>query len=264
MPTLVTEQGIIHYEVYGRGRPVILLHGWLGSWALWRETIEDLGKDYRTYALDFFGFGESRSREVSVDLYVDLVFEFMQKLGIPKAALVGHSMGGTVALGVAARYPNKVANVTVIGSPIVGSSLNVFLKLAGYARVASLSYSIPLVKDTLIYSLTRFGGRNGAATYKMVREDAAKVAAYAFFQSIGTLARADLTDRLPLLEMPILGMYGRRDLIVNPNQGKLLMKHATSAREEWFEEAGHFPMMDAPDRFRHTLRAFLLNGGKTP
>ncbi len=263
MPTLVTDQGIVHYEVYGRGRPVILLHGWLGSWALWRETIEDLGKDYRTYALDFFGFGDSvRSQQVSVDLYVDLVYQFMQKLGIPKAALVGHSMGGTVALSVAARYPEKVASVTVIGSPIVGSSLNPFLKLSGYKQIARLSYSVPYIKDTLLYMLTRFGGKNGSATYKMVREDAAKVAPDAFFQSIGTLAEADLTHLLPQLSLPILGMYGRRDVIVNPKQSKLLLQHASTAREEWFDDAGHFPMLDSPVRFRQNLRDFLSNGAK--
>jgi len=262
MPTLVTDQGIVHYQVYGRGRPVILLHGWLGSWALWRQTIEDLGKDYRTYAIDFFGFGESRSQQVSVDLYVELVNQFMHRLGISKAALVGHSMGGTVALGVAAHYPERVANVTVISSPIVGSSLNVFLKLSGYRYIAKLSYTVPLAKDLLIYTLTRFGGPNGAQTYPMVREDAAKVKADAFFQSIGTLAQADLTPDLPRLTMPILGMYGRRDLIVDPGQGKLLLKYAPTAREEWYENAGHFPMMDEPERFRTVLRAFLASSGQ--
>ena len=47
MTSLVTDRGIIHYETYGRGRPVLLLHGWLGSWNLWRETIEFLGKGSR-------------------------------------------------------------------------------------------------------------------------------------------------------------------------------------------------------------------------
>ena len=50
---------MVHYEVYGRGKPVILLHGWLGSWGLWQETMAYLGAFYRTYALDFWGFGES-------------------------------------------------------------------------------------------------------------------------------------------------------------------------------------------------------------
>ena len=66
MPLLTTDppyRGIIHYEVYGKGRPVLLLHGWLGSWQLWRETIERVGMSYRAYSLDFWGFGESRFGE---------------------------------------------------------------------------------------------------------------------------------------------------------------------------------------------------------
>ncbi|HQV95968.1 MAG TPA: alpha/beta hydrolase, partial [Anaerolineales bacterium] len=59
MSSITTDQGIVHYEVFGRGKPVILLHGWLGSWGLWQETMAYLGKSYRTYALDFWGFGES-------------------------------------------------------------------------------------------------------------------------------------------------------------------------------------------------------------
>ena len=96
MPTLVTEQGIVHYERFGRGRPVILLHGWLGSWELWRNTIEELGNEFRTYALDFFGFGDSidRGADFSVANFVSLVDQFMEQLGIPKAPLIGHSMGG--------------------------------------------------------------------------------------------------------------------------------------------------------------------------
>jgi pimeloyl-ACP methyl ester carboxylesterase len=258
VPTLVTDQGIVHYETYGRGRPVILLHGWLGSWALWRNTIEELGKDYKTYALDFFGFGDSvRSQQVSVDLYIDLVYQFMEKLGIVKAPLIGHSMGGTVALGVAARYPSKVVKTIIIGSPIVGSSLNPILKLSGYQRIANLVYTFPFLKDSAIYVLTRFGGREGAATYRMVAEDAGKVAPQPFFQSIGTLRNTNLVEKLPLLQIPILGIYGKRDIIVDPRQGKLLLQYAPSAQQAWFEGSGHFPMMDERERFHGVVREFL-------
>jgi pimeloyl-ACP methyl ester carboxylesterase len=93
--SITTDQGIVHYEVYGRGRPVILLHGWLGSWALWQETMTSLGAFYRTYALDFWGFGESgKKREsYSVQDFVSLVDQFMDRLGIEWAPLVGHRMG---------------------------------------------------------------------------------------------------------------------------------------------------------------------------
>jgi len=136
--SFTTDQGIVHYEVYGRGRPVILLHGWLGSWGLWQETMAYLGKYYRTYALDFWGFGESGKKRETYDVqdFVSLVNQFMEQLGIEKAPLVGHSMGGTVSLSVAVKYPERVRKVVVIGSPIEGSSLSFLLKLFGQRWVA--------------------------------------------------------------------------------------------------------------------------------
>ncbi len=256
----------MHYEAYGRGRPVILLHGWLGSWALWRDTIEELGKEFRTYALDFFGFGDSidRSKSVGVDNYVDLVAQFMDKLGIPKAPLIGHSMGGTVSLGVASRYPQKVVKVVVIGSPIVGSSLNFFLKLSGYKQIANLVYTLPLLKESFIWALTQLGAKNGRALYRMVREDASKVSSDSFFQSIGTLRETDMTDKLAAIQVPILGVYGKKDIIVHPNQSKYLLKHAPTAREAWFVDSGHFPMMDEPQRFYSTVVDFLKGENQPP
>ena len=261
MPTLVTEQGIVHYEAYGRGRPVILLHGWLGSWALWRDTIGELGKEFRTYALDFFGFGDSfdRTEDFSVSNFVELVYQFMERLGIVKAPLIGHSMGGTVALGVAARYPEKVVKVAVIGSPIQGASLNPFLKLSGNKVIARLLFRMPFILNTFIYGLTQFAARDGRTLHRMVREDAAKVTAESFFQSIGTLHQTDLRPQLHNLKMPIMGIYGPRDIIVNPGQSKVLLSHAPNSREAWFEKSGHFPMMDEPEKFYQTIREFLNN-----
>ena len=133
MSSITTDQGIVHYEVYGRGRPVILLHGWLGSWGLWQETMAYLGQYFRTYALDFWGFGESGKKieNYSIPVYVSMVNQFMEQLGIVQAPLVGHSMGGTVSLAVAIDHPDRVQKVAVIGSPIFGSSLSLLLKLFG-------------------------------------------------------------------------------------------------------------------------------------
>ena len=124
MSSITTDQGIVHYEVYGRGRPVILLHGWLGSWGLWQETMVYLGAYYRTYALDFWGFGESGKKRdsYSVQDFVSLVDQFMDRLGIERAPLVGHSMGGTVSLSVASQFPRRVSKVAVVGHSGSGKS----------------------------------------------------------------------------------------------------------------------------------------------
>ena len=132
MSTITTDQGIVHYEVYGRGKPVILLHGWLGSWYLWQNTMQAL-EGHRTYAMDFYGFGESGTRRESYTVkdYVSLVEQFMDQLGIIRAPIIGHSMGGTVTMSFAINHPDRVTKAGVIGSPVDGESLAFLLKMAG-------------------------------------------------------------------------------------------------------------------------------------
>ena len=261
MPTLVTETGIVHYETYGRGRPVLLLHGWLGSWMLWRPTIEILGREFRTYALDFFGFGESVDRQsnFSVNNYVDSVNQFMERLGIPKAPLIGHSMGGTVSLAASARFPEKIVKTTVIGSPIVGTSLNWLLKLSGYRGIARIIWTTPALLKLFLRGYGYYIANDGRKVGKMLVEDVSKIAADSFFQSIGTLRQTDLRPLIGDLPMPVLGMYGKKDRIVNPNQSKALKEAAPKSKIAWFEGSGHFPMIDEPDRFHEIVRDFLYN-----
>lgn len=101
-----------------------------------------LGQYYRTYALDFWGFGESGKKRHTYEVqdFVRLVDQFIDKLGILSAPLVGHSMGGTVSLAVAMQYPERVDKVVVIGSPIAGSSLA--LKLAGHRQIAFMLFHL--------------------------------------------------------------------------------------------------------------------------
>lgn len=269
MATLVTEQGIVHYETYGRGRPVLLLHGWLGSWALWRKTIEVLGTEFRTYALDFWGFGMSGDQgdDFSVGNFVVLVKQFMDRLGIVKAPLVGHSMGGTVSLSAASLYPEKVVKVIVIGSPIVGSSLSPLLKLASYRGWIGLAETAPFLFDifmnTLKFSLRGASyllAKDGRALGNMFASDLSKLTVGPFFESITTLRETDLRPRIGELKMPILGIYGKKDLIVDPKQSQVLKQYAPHSQVAWFEHSGHFPMMDESERFHATVRDFLNNG----
>lgn len=269
MATLVTEQGIVHYEAHGRGRPVLLLHGWLGSWALWHSTILELGKEFRTYALDFWGFGESgdQGADFSVDNFVTLVNQFMDRLGIPKAPLVGHSMGGTVSLGTGIQQPEKVVKVIVVGSPIQGTSLSLLLKMASFEGWVGLSKSMPFLFTVFLRGLRVFMrgyayllASDGRKLGRMMDADLKNLTGSAFFESIGTLRQTDLRPRMQELQMPILGIYGARDLIVHPNQSRLLKKTAAHSRIAWFERSGHFPMIDEPARFHKTVREFLNHG----
>ena len=258
MSSITTDQGILHYEVYGKGRPVILLHGWLGSWGLWQKTMTFLGQYYRTYALDFWGFGESGKKQptFAVQDFVSMVDQFMESLGIVRAPLVGHSMGGTVSLSVAIQYPERVGKVVVIGSPIVGSSLVFFLKLAGYNWIASLVFrTMWALKAGL-----RLSGpimSKDPNWYDMMERDISRTTLESFFLSISSLRKTDLRPYLKQINIPTMGMYGDKDVIVHPKQWQPLLTGVPHARIERFEKAGHFIMLDEPDAFQKTLKDFL-------
>jgi len=256
--SITTDQGIVHYEVYGRGRPVILLHGWLGSWGLWQKTMGYLGKYYRTYALDFWGFGESGKRQptFAVQDFVSMVEQFMDRLGIIRAPLVGHSMGGTVSLSVAINHPERVSKVVVVGSPIVGSSLAPLLKLAGY-------HSIALLVFNAMWAL-RFGLRVSAPIicsdpnwYEMIARDLSRTTLESFLNSIASLRRTDLRPFLNQISIPALGMYGDKDVIVSPKQWQPMQAGIPNILIKRYQKAGHFIMLDEPDHFMSSLKEFL-------
>jgi pimeloyl-ACP methyl ester carboxylesterase len=243
--SITTDQGIVHYEVYGRGRPVILLHGWLGSWGLWQETMAYLGRYYRTYAMDFWGFGESgKKRETyAVQDFVSLVDQFMDRLG-------------TVSLSVAIQYPARVRKVVIIGSPIVGSSLAFPLKLAGYRFIAFMLFNMMWafrgamkVASPYICADPRFPA--------MMDHDLTSTTVESFLRSIASLRRTDLRPMLSQLKIPVMGMFGDRDNIVNPRQWQPLLAGVPHAKIVRWERAQHFIMLDTPQDFMENLKLFL-------
>ncbi len=259
MSSIVTDQGIVHYEAYGRGRPVILLHGWLGSWGYWLKTMETLKHKYRCYALDFWGFGDSGKRRSSYQVtdFVGLVDQFMARLGIEAAPVVGHSMGGTVAICLALARPERVQRVIVVGSPIVGDSLNLFLRLAGKPWIASLVWHFPVALQFGIRAFSPYIVKDWRTWYQMQTRDLSRTTLEAFFSSIGSLHKTDLRPNLPGITTPILGIYGVSDNVVSPNQANIIAQSAPISRIKMMNHSGHFPMLDEPQAFNNQLAEFL-------
>ena len=259
MSSIVTDRGLVHYEAYGRGQAVILLHGWLESWDHWLATMESLGRSCKAYALDFWGFGESGKQGggFAVKDYVEMVDQFMERLGIEQAPIVGHSMGGTVSLALALEHPGRVQKVAVVGSPVVGDGLALFLRLAARRSLASLAYRVPHVLPFGVKVLSPLLARDWRTWYRMFARDLSRTTLESFHYSIASLHKTDLRPRLKELGVPALGVYGRVDRIVDPGQGEVLAQGTPLAEIRYFEHSGHFPMLDEPERFYQTLYEFL-------
>jgi pimeloyl-ACP methyl ester carboxylesterase len=220
--------------------------------------MEALAPYHRAYALDFWGFGESDKRRESYDIsdFVALVDQFMERLGIQRAPVIGHSMGGTVALNLALDRPQRVERVAVVGSPVDGHSLNVFLKLAGYPWIAFLVWNSPALLRMGIKLFAPWIATSWSEWYALLMRDLSKMTLESFLWSIHSLHRTDLRPRLGMLRVPALGVYGRGDKIVDPRQGRLFDR-VSGARVEMLPGSRHFPMLDEPERFYSVVRSFL-------
>lgn len=264
MSSIVTDKGIVHYEVDGRGKPIVFLHGWLGSWGVWRDTMLTISglHQHKIYALDFWGFGDSAKKSArffTISSYVFMVDQFMELMGIAQAPVIGHSMGGTVAMNLALEHPSRVEKVIVIDSPMVGSSLNILLKLAGYQFIASLVWSN---LDLLRLGLRIFSplwAKDGLKLYRMIERDLSQMTVEAFFWSIASLRDINLQPYLSQIKVPTLAIYGSKDNIVRPSQAKIIDEQIKGARVEWMNDSKHYPMLDEPERFTSVLLDFLAS-----
>ncbi|MGB1285429.1 MAG: alpha/beta fold hydrolase [Aggregatilineales bacterium] len=120
MSAITVDGDLIHYEKLGRGRPIILIHGWVGSWRYWIPLMQQLHLRYKVYTLDLPGFGDSskNSEHYNIQYQVKLLERFMERLGISKAAFIGHGLGALVLTEFAFQNQDKVARLLLISAPI--------------------------------------------------------------------------------------------------------------------------------------------------
>jgi pimeloyl-ACP methyl ester carboxylesterase len=252
---MVVDRQMVHYEVFGHGRPVIFLHGWLGSWRYWFPTMERVAEHFRTYSFDFWGFGESRRKSTyeSIQNYSDQVIRFLDELGIDRVLLVGHSMGGMVALKTAINHPRRISRVAAVGAPIVGDSLSWLLKLTDRPIMADAFARVPWFRR---FMFSQFLGETNDPHVHEILDDSVKSSSTTLRNAVGSMWRTDLRPELPRLTVPTLIVHGGRDAIVHPNQADLF-DNIPTAEVVVMPESRHFPFLDEADLFNDILIRFL-------
>lgn len=255
MSIIVVDNQIVHYEVFGRGRPVLFLHGWLGSWRYWFRTMEVVAEHFRTYSFDFWGFGESRRKNTaeSIQSYSDQVIRFLDALGIDQVLLVGHSMGGMVALKTAINHPDRILRVATVGAPIVGDALSWLLKLTDRSLAADVFARLPWLRRSLFRF---FLGETNDPSVHEVLDDSVKSTANTLRRSVSSMWRTDLRPELTRLRVPALVVHGGKDEIVNPNQIDLF-DNISAAEVILMPNSRHFPFIDESVLFNDVLLRFL-------
>lgn len=241
MSGILIQGSLIHYEIFGRGKPILFVHGWLGSWRYWVPVMDDLSREYRTYALDLWGFGDSdKSREqYDVDRYIELLITFMDELGIWRSPIVGHTLGAAIATELAARQPDRVSKVLAVGLPLTSDGINRRLLSAGPNEAMA----------RLFWHRQR--------PYAEVETAVPKTAEHAIALSIQSVAQLNIKQTLDSLDIPLLTVYGERDNVIDPNQANDLEENHYAARAIVLSNSHHFPMLDETAKFNRLLRDFI-------
>lgn len=245
MSAIILEGSLAHYEALGRGRPLLFLHDWIGSWRYWVPTMVDISAQYRAYALDFWGFGDSdkMTARYHVPGYVTQVELFLDQMGIATVPLIGHGLGGVVALQFALRHPERVDQVMAVSMPLTGEHIARPLGTFSGGAVPARALLGRRLKD-----------------YEEVDIEAAKTDEGAVVASVRSAREQDVVGTLQNLDPPILLVHGQEDPLIQSPNPDLLAEFDYNVYSFTFEDSQHYPMLDEPSKFNRVLRDFLMYG----
>jgi pyruvate dehydrogenase E2 component (dihydrolipoamide acetyltransferase) len=240
----------------GQGTPVVLLHGFGGDLNNWLFNSEKLAEGRTAYALDLPGHGESAKDVGQGDLvgFAETLGGFLDAVGVERAHLIGHSMGGGVALAYALDRPDRVASLTLIDSAGVGEDINdAYIEgfvAAGRRRemkqVLQLLFADPgLVHRQLVDDVLKYKRLDGV-------QEALETIAQAMFP--GGRQAAVLAGELSKLSVPLLAIWGSEDQVISASHAEVLRAHG---RVEVLTGSGHSPHMEAANEVNHLVGSFL-------
>jgi pimeloyl-ACP methyl ester carboxylesterase len=273
--TVVLHGRRIAYRRTGSGPAIVLLHGIAGRGSSWDAVAQRLAADHDVIALDLPGHGDSDPPvgDFSTGAYACTLRDLLTVLEVESATIVGHSLGGGIAMQFSYQFPERVQRMVLVSSGGLGREVSPLVRAAGLP-------GSELVVPVLASAPARFAGRALGAALSAVgrppdtdlREAGLAVGSLAdpgtrraFLGTVRSLMdargqRVSATDKLYLAEdIPTLIVWGARDSIIPVAHGRAAAEAMRGSRFELFEAAGHFPQLDEPDRFALLLRAFVAD-----
>jgi pyruvate dehydrogenase E2 component (dihydrolipoamide acetyltransferase) len=238
----------------GDGVPLVFAHGFGGDLNNWLFNTEKLSSGRMAYAIDLPGHGESDKRVSGFAELVSALDGFLRAQGIDRAHLVGHSMGGAVALQFAADNPDRVVSLTLIDSAGLGPEINDGY-VSGFIE-ASRRRELKAVLE-LLFADTRLVTRQMVDdVLKYKRKDGVDVALRALADDMfaGGAQSADLRATLDGLAMPLLVIWGAQDQVIPPSHAEGL---PDGVEVHVLDEQGHSPHMEAANECNRLIGRFI-------
>lgn len=267
-------------RVAGEGPVLLLVHGMAGSSETWRFVMPALAERFTVIAPDLLGQGESDKPrgEYSLSAHVDTLQRVLDELGHDRATLVGQSLGGGVAMQFAHQLPARCERLVLVNAGGLGREVSAYLRLLtlpGAERLFPLLSPawVRGVGERVFARLERMGVQPAPAAMEIWRSYLSltdPASRHAFFRSLhdvidlGGQAVSALSWVARTTHLPTLIVWGATDPFIPPSHGEVAHAAMRGSRLVVFEDVGHYPHCEAPDRFIAVVREFLDATGLPP
>jgi pimeloyl-ACP methyl ester carboxylesterase len=261
------------YRTAGSGPNVVLIHGMINSSRHWEEVAARLSGSYRVIAPDLIGHGDAATPrgDYSLGAHAAGIRDLLTTIGVERATIVGHSLGGGVAMQFFYQFPQRTERLVLISSGGLGHKVSPLLRgaaLPGSAALLRLA-SRPRLVDAIAAAGKHLRARGHSTGVYMqaiaralapLREEGSR---HAFLQTLRSVIdvqgqRVSARDRLYLLgEMPTLIVWGERDRTIPLEHGLEAERSIPNCRFETLPGAAHFPNLEDPDGLARILADFL-------
>ncbi len=262
---------------YGSGSPILFIHGYGDTADGWRMTIPEVITSHRIIAFDLPPFGRSEDPKrtnptpLLVDFYKEFFLELYEKLGLKKATVVGHSLGGTVALELALDRPELVDRLVVVAPAGLGKHPPLWWYFLAYLSkpmsalpITPVDFAPRLVRQSVKSFAERLVVHNRSENGDKIRH---LVNMHGTRKNLGKLLSAgssmigeydgSLRERCAELKPPTLGIWGRNDALVPVRHSNLFAEASPVVRNKVIDNCGHYPQVEHPETFARTLKQFM-------
>jgi pimeloyl-ACP methyl ester carboxylesterase len=233
----------VHSVEYGAGAEcIVLIHGLSGSSRWWTRNAPELADGYRVVIPDLVGFGRSARPEMglpAIPAAAELLGDWMNERGLDRAHVVGHSMGGQVAVHLAAEQPERVDRLILVDA-------------AGIPRPLD-----PMALARFAAEMTPLWRWGDPGFLPVIARDALAAGPWTLLQSISRIMKDDVRPLLPRVRASTLIVWGARDTLVPLAHAWELRRGIPNARLAVLRAAAHNPMVDRPADFNRLVLRFL-------
>jgi len=257
----------------GEGPAVLFIHGLTGSSRNWAHLVDMLNTDHRILVPDLHGHGASAKPmgDYSLSAHAATLRDLLDRLGIDRVTLVGHSLGGGIAMQFCYLFPERVERLVLVASGGFGRSVSPLLRSA---TLPGAEWVLPLIASSWVRARAEAVGRSLAKLGWRPSPDVTEA-----WRGFTSLADADSRraflattrsvidpggqtvtahDHLPMaVEIPTLVVWGTRDRMIPTWHATTAHQAIPGSRVELFEGAGHYPQLDQPERFAEVLSDFM-------